>query len=113
MRYTPVAPGREQYTPGPEVWREYPDQVTELRDQLSAVDPSDRATCARVARETSGAFAAWSQRVETTPGPLADASRTIARTAQIRARDVKPKNSDRCPFSHYGGCRTFALASAV
>ena len=36
MRYTPVSPGREQHEPGPELWREYTDQVTQLRDQLSA-----------------------------------------------------------------------------
>ena len=93
MRCTPVAGGREQHEPGPALWREYTDQVTQLRDQLSAVDPTDRATWARVARERSGAFAAWSQRIEATPGPLADASRTLARTAQIRARDVRAKNT--------------------
>ena len=63
-------PGREQHEPGPELWREYTDEVTQLRDQLSAVDPTDRATWARIARETSGVFAAWSQRFEATPGPL-------------------------------------------
>jgi hypothetical protein len=105
VRYTPVAPGREQHEPGPELWREYTDQVTQLRDQLSAVDPTDRAAWARVARETSGAFAAWSQRVEATPGPLSDASRTLARTAQIRARDVRPKTSS--------GLRSIAGAASL
>ena len=110
MRYTPVAPGRERHEPGPELWREYTDQVTQLRDQLSAVDPTDRATWARVARETSGAFAAWSQRVEATPGPLADASRTLARTAQIRARDVRRKNTAR-PRSIAGAANLLAMAT--
>ncbi len=110
MRYTPVAPGREQHEPGPELWREYTDQVTQLRDQLSAVDPTDRATWARVARETSGAFAAWSQRVEATPGPLADASRTLARTAQIRARDVGHKNTAG-PRSIAGAANLLAMAT--
>lgn len=109
MRYTPVAPGREQHEPGPELWREYTDQVGQLRDQLSAVDPSDRATWARVARETSGAFAAWSQRVEPTPGPLSDASRTLARTAQIRARDVRPKST--AARSIAGAANLLAMAS--
>ncbi len=93
------------------MWREYTDQVTQLRDQLSAVDPTDRATWARVARETSGAFAAWSQRVEATPGPLADASRTLARTAQISARDVRPKNTTG-PRSIAGAANLLATASA-
>jgi len=93
MRYPPVAPGREQNEPGASLRREYTDQVVKLRDDLSRADPADRATWARVARETSGAFAAWSQRVEPTPGPLGDASSTLARTAQIRARDVKPRTA--------------------
>jgi len=110
MRYAPVAPGREQHEPGAELWREYTDQVTLLRDQLSAVDPTDRPTWARVARETSGAFAAWSQRVEVTPGPLADASRTLARTAQIRARDVAAKNTAG-PRSIAGAANLLAMAT--
>lgn len=91
MRYRPVAPGREQHEPGPELWREYTNNVAALREQLRRVDPQDRASWAQVARDTSGAFAAWSQRLETEPGPLADAARTLARTAQIRSRDTTPK----------------------
>ena len=72
--------------------------------------PTARATWARVARETSGAFAAWSQRVEATPGPLADASRTLARTAQIRARDVRRKNTAR-PRSIAGAANLLAMAT--
>ncbi|MGE3194637.1 MAG: relaxase/mobilization nuclease domain-containing protein [Microbacteriaceae bacterium] len=105
MRYTPVAPGREQHEPGPELWREYTEDVRRLRDELAAVDPRDRAAWSRVARETSGAFAAWSQRVEPVPGPLAEASRTLARTAQIRARDVRPKSSS--------GLRSIAGAASL
>ncbi|WP_240423266.1 relaxase/mobilization nuclease domain-containing protein [Leucobacter sp. wl10] len=93
LRYTPVAPGREQHEPGPDLWREYTDDVAALREQLRGVDPRDRATWAQAARETSGAFAAWSQRLETEPGPLADAARTLARTAQIRARDTAPRGT--------------------
>ena len=58
MRYTPAPLGWQQHEPGPELWREYTDQVRQLRDQLSAVDLTDRATWARVARETIAAFAA-------------------------------------------------------
>ena len=52
---------------------------------------SDRATWAHVARETSGAFAAWSWRVEATPGPLAQTSRELARSAHLKAYQSKPK----------------------
>ncbi len=93
IRYSPVSPGREQHEPGPELWREYTEDVAALREQLRGIDPQDRASWAQAARETSGAFAAWSQRLETEPGPLADAARTLARTAQIRARDVAPRRT--------------------
>lgn len=105
MRYTPVAPGREQREPGADLWREYTEDVRRLRDDLVAVDPRDRAAWSRVARETSGAFAAWSQRVEPVPGPLAEASRTLARTAQVRARDVRPRSSS--------GLRSIAGAASL
>lgn len=75
------------------MWQDYTANVTELRRQLRDVPKDDRATWAIVAKETSAAFAAWSERVEETPGPLADASRVLARSAQIRKHQVKPKPS--------------------
>lgn len=90
-QYRPVAPGREETTPDPELWEKYSRELGELRKQLRDVPVTDRATWAHVARETSGAFAAWSQRVEATPGPLAATSRELARSAHIRAHESKPK----------------------
>lgn len=90
-QYRPVAPGREETTPDPELWEKYSRELGELRKQLRDVSVTDRATWAHVARETSGAFAAWSQRVEATPGPLAATSRELARSAHIRAHESKPK----------------------
>ena len=90
-RYRPVAPGREEHEPNPEMWEKYSRDLSELRKQLRAVPADDRATWAHVARETAGAFAAWSQRVETTPGPLAATARDLARSAHIRAYQSKPK----------------------
>ncbi len=90
-RYRPVAPGREETTPDPELWEKYSRELGELRKQLRDVPVTDRATWAHVARETSGAFAAWSQRVEATPGPLAATSRELARSAHIRAHESRPK----------------------
>lgn len=89
--YRPVAPGREESTPAPELWQQYSDEIGALRKQLRDVPVTDRATWAHVARETSGVFAAWSQRVETTPGPLAQTSRELARTAHLRAYESRPK----------------------
>ncbi|WP_104135161.1 relaxase/mobilization nuclease domain-containing protein [Cryobacterium sp. Y62] len=89
--YRSVAPGREESTPSPEMWKQYSDEIGQLRKQLRDVPVTDRATWAHVARETAGAFAAWSQRVETTPGPLAQTSRELARSAHLRAYQSRPK----------------------
>ena len=56
--------------------------------QLATLDPGDHATWAGVARETAGVFAAWSLRTECVPGPLADASDQLARSAAVHARTV-------------------------
>jgi hypothetical protein len=91
VRYKPVSPGVEMREPTPEMWQDYTADVSRLRKQLRDVPREDRATWAIVAKETSAAFAAWSERVEETPGPLADASRVLARSAQLRKHQVKPK----------------------
>lgn len=91
VRYKPVSPGIEMREPTPEMWQDYTADVGRLRKQLGDVPREDRATWAIVAKETSAAFAAWSERVEETPGPLADASRVLARSAQLRKHQVKPK----------------------
>lgn len=86
----PAAPGRETAEADPGLWEAYTVQVAQLRDRLRQVPVEDRDTWARVARETSGAFAAWSLRVEDTPGPLAATSDALARYGQLRAHQVRP-----------------------
>lgn len=110
MQYRPVSPGREQSQVSAEVWQEYAADVRRLREQLRQVDPHDRGAWAHVARETSGALAAWSTRLEPTPGPLADASRELARTAQQRARDARPRGSVALQ-SIAGAARVLSFAS--
>lgn len=83
-----VAPGRELVTPGPELWDAVTDEVGRMRDWLRTVPVDDRATWARVAGEVSGALAAWSTAVESTPGPLASAADSLARSAEVRASTV-------------------------
>jgi len=94
-QYRPVTPGREENTPDPAMWRQYTDELSALRTQMRAVPLDDKAEWAHVARETAGAFAAWSQRVEATPGPLAQTARDLSRTAQIRAHESRPKQAGR------------------
>src|SRR3954452_3618030 len=80
-----AAPGREQQAPDPELWTTYGDELAQLRDQLRTVPSDDVATWAHVARETAGAFAAWSVRVEPIPGPLAAGAAPLARSRQLHA----------------------------
>lgn len=94
-RHQPVvAKGRETIdTFDPELWARYTTEVTALREQLRNVPIDDRAAWAQVAHETAGAFAAWSHRVEATPGPLAATADILARCAQVRAHQVRPRTA--------------------
>ncbi len=85
----PVSVGREVDEPDPALWGRYTAEVERLRERLRSVPAGDKATWAHVAKETSGAFAAWSLQVEATPGPLAAAADSLARSAQLRAYQVK------------------------
>jgi len=63
-------------------------ELAALREQLLQIPPEETATWAHAAREAAGMFAAWSLRTELTPGPLAETSRVLARSAQLRRREV-------------------------
>lgn len=58
------------------------EDINRMNRALAGIDPSDRDTWSQVARSTAGAFASWSRAVEPTPGPIAEAARQIARSAQ-------------------------------
>lgn len=88
-----VAAGRETRTPDPQLWSRYTQEVTALREQLRSVPVDDRAQWAHVAHETAGAFAAWSLQVEDEPGPLAATADVLARSAQLRARQARPRTA--------------------
>ena len=105
----PVAPGREMREPDPALWREVGEDLERLREQLRSVPIEDRDTWARVARQTSGAFAAWSARVEETPGPLAATSDALARTAELRRRPVRPQ---RAPKASASGAALLLISAA-
>lgn len=77
--------GAEKATPTPEMWVEYTRNATALAEQLRNIPRGDHATWAKAARDVSGAFAAWSHRLEPTPGPLAATAAELSRTAQLRA----------------------------
>ncbi len=63
-------------------------ELAVLRDRLRQLPVDDRGTWAHLARDAAGVLAAWSLRTEPEPGPLAHASRSLARTAQLRRQHV-------------------------
>ncbi len=85
----PVAPGRESAQVDPALWERHTAEVAALREQLRAVPVDDVATWAHVAKETAGAFAAWSLQVEASPGPLAATADALARSSQVRAHQAR------------------------
>lgn len=85
-----VAPGQEAHEPDPELWSRRSDELRELVDRMRSVPVDDKDTWATVARQTAGAFAAWSNATEETPGDLAAASEALSRSAQTYGRTVRP-----------------------
>ncbi|PPF83303.1 relaxase [Pseudoclavibacter sp. RFBJ3] len=104
-----AAPGRESTEPDPELWSRYAKEVGELNEQLRAVPMEDRETWQRVARDTAGAFAAWSKAVEAEPGDLAAAADALSKSAQTHRR---PERAPRSGMASIGGA-AMLLASAA
>lgn len=104
-----VRAGREAQETSPEAWKQQITQLQELVDGLRAVDLNDRDTWATVARQTSGALAAWSNATEDTPGDLAAASEALSRSAQTYRRTATPR---RCGSTALSGT-AMLLASAM
>ncbi|WP_203616464.1 hypothetical protein, partial [Streptomyces sp. SID13726] len=82
--------GGETTEPDPEMWAKQYDELRALVDRLRSVPVEDRDTWATVARQTAGAFAAWSNATEETPGDLAAAADALSRSAQTHRRTVRP-----------------------
>lgn len=89
-----AAMGRAEQPPAaaPEIdaatWQQAEAELVELCQQLRDVPLEEGSTWAHAARDASGVFAAWSLRVERRPGALACASDVLARSAQVRSRDL-------------------------
>ncbi|MBS1908016.1 MAG: hypothetical protein JST33_15965 [Actinobacteria bacterium] len=58
----------------------------------------------QTARQASGTLAAWRNAVEETPGPLAEASKMLGRSAQTY------RSEDRSPFPHQ---QQFSMAASM
>lgn len=64
----------------------YAAEYERLREQLRQVAPGDMATWSVTAHELAGVLSAWSLAAEgSRPGPLAEAARQMARSAQVPA----------------------------
>jgi hypothetical protein len=59
-------------------------ELSQLSEQLREVPADDLGSWVRIASETAAVFAAWSLRTEARAAPLAAASRSLARSAQVR-----------------------------
>ena len=80
---------RGQWPASTEVQQRCVSELIVLRERLLQIPADDTSTWAHAAREAAGAFAAWSLRAEPTPGPLAEISRVLARSAQLRRHEVR------------------------
>jgi len=89
------------------LWHRCTAEIERVRLQLRAAG-SDPAACAHAAREGAAVLAAWSIDLEgEQPGPLARASRQLARSAELPAYTPAPRR----PLSRASGLALFMLAS--
>lgn len=89
-------PVPENATPSADVWVEYTRNATALAPQLRTIPRDDHATWAKAARVVSGAFAAWSYRLEATPGPLAAVAVKLNSSGPW-SKTSWPRSLRRCP----------------
>lgn len=94
-----VSLGRETTEPSAEQVTEMNGRLVEIRDDLSRLDPLDRRGWESTSRQLSGVFAAWSNSLEATPGPLAEASDSLAAVARAHRYPIEPKPSGRVAMS--------------
>ena len=99
-----VAPGREVTAVTQEQFDAQAQRLGAIIDQLRAAPLDDRELWAQTARQASGTLAAWSNALEETPGPLAEASKMLGRSAQTYRRE------DRSPFPHQ---QQFSMAASM
>jgi hypothetical protein len=89
------------------LWHRCTTEIERVRLQLRAAG-TDPAACAHAAREGAAVLAAWSIDLEgEQPGPLARASRQLARTAELPAYTPAPRRQ----LSRASGLALFMLAA--
>ncbi|MCH6472597.1 relaxase/mobilization nuclease domain-containing protein [Sinomonas terrae] len=106
----PTTQGREARVPTAAEWEKATAEVGELFERMKAIPLNDDALWAQFARETSGAFAAWSLRTEPVPGPLAETAKALSRTAQLRGF---PPRTEHAPMPSAKGAGMLLMQTAV
>ncbi len=106
----PAAPGRETQPVDPQLWRQCEEDLAGWREHLRSVSVTDRDTWADVARDTAGAFAAWSYRVEPVPGPLAATADALARSAELKNTPLRSRPAGQA--GAYGAAMLLATATS-
>lgn len=98
---------KSQYPPEHQ-WLVHTADAREIATHLSTLPVDDHASWAKVARETSGVFAAWSLQLEPNGGPLAETAAALAQTAQLR--DFR-QHSKPVPLPSLSGSTMLLLAA--
>ncbi|WP_052206975.1 relaxase/mobilization nuclease domain-containing protein [Sinomonas humi] len=106
----PTTQGREARVPTAAEWEKATAEVGELFERMKTIPLTDDALWAQFARETSGAFAAWSLRTEPVPGPLAETAKALSRTAQLRRF---PPRTEHAPMPSAKGAGMLLMQTAV
>ncbi|WP_416447392.1 hypothetical protein AB3K78_01240 [Leucobacter sp. HNU] len=89
-----VRPGAElPAKPTPELFEKFRAELRQVEERMAQVPLTDVAAWARLARQASGVYAAWSNVLEAVPGPLARASDTLAK--QATTKRYQPRRPER------------------
>lgn len=105
-----ITDGRERTPVDPALVARAAEDIGNWNTYLASIPVEDTAQWARAAGRTAGVFAAWSQRTEATPGPLAAAAAALSQSAQIPAHRRTPSDPDRL---HAGGAAVIVLQAGL
>ncbi len=103
-----VGAGRETEMYAPATWDEAARCIAGVVAEMAAVPAADRAGWEAAASHAAGVFGALSARLEASPGPLAAAADTLARSAQ--GRHSEPPEAGARPLT--GALRSVAAVMA-
>lgn len=107
-----VRPGAElPPKPTPALFDRFRAELREVEERMSSVPLSDVQAWARLARQASGVYAAWSNILEAVPGPLARASDTLAK--QATTKRYEPRRPDRREAVSFTGTAIMLMMAAT